>query len=40
MIIMKNFSVSASLLLGLVTVSLQAGEPVAYKQVAPQPPEL
>ena len=37
---MRNFSVSASLLLGLVTVSLQAGEPVAYKQVAPPPPEL
>jgi hypothetical protein len=25
---------------GLVTVSLQAGEPVAYKQVAPPPPPL
>ena len=37
---MKKFSVSASLLLGLATVSLQAGEPVAYKQVAPPPPEL
>ena len=37
---MKKFSVSASLLLGLVTVSLQAGEPVAYKQVASPPPEL
>src|SRR5690349_12978806 len=35
---MKNFSVSASFLLALVTVSLQAGEPVAYKQVAPPPP--
>jgi opacity protein-like surface antigen len=37
---MKKFSVLASLLLGFVTVSLQAGEPVAYKQVAPPPPEL
>lgn len=37
---MKNFCVSASFLVGLVTVSLQAGEPVAYKQVAPPPPEL
>jgi hypothetical protein len=37
---MKNLSVSASFLLGLVTVSLQAGEPVEYKQVAPPPPEL
>ncbi len=37
---MKKFSVSASLLLALVTVSLQAGEPVAYKQVAPPPPPL
>src|SRR5437899_12514587 len=35
---MKKFSVSVSFLLGLVTVSLQAGEPVAYKQVAPPPP--
>jgi hypothetical protein len=35
---MKNFSISASFLLGLVTVSLQAGEPVTYKQVAPPPP--
>jgi opacity protein-like surface antigen len=26
--------------LGFVTASLQAGEPVAYKQVAPPPPEL
>lgn len=34
---MKNFLVSASFLLGLVTVSLQAGEPVEYKQVAPPP---
>ena len=39
-IIMKNFSLSASFLLALVTVSLQAGEPVAYKQVAPPPPPL
>jgi len=37
---MKNSSVLASFLAGLVTVSLQAGEPVAYKQVAPPPPQL
>jgi opacity protein-like surface antigen len=37
---MKNFSILASFLLGLVTISLQAGEPVAYKQVAPPPPPL
>src|SRR5437899_180099 len=37
---MKKFSVSVSFLLALVTVSLQAGEPVAYKQVAPPPPPL
>src|SRR5215831_10398227 len=37
---MKKFPLSASFLLGLVTVSLQAGEPVAYKQVAPPPPPL
>src|SRR5262249_13032719 len=35
---MKKFSISASFLVGLVTVSLQAGEPAAYKQVAPPPP--
>jgi opacity protein-like surface antigen len=37
---MKKFSLLASFLLGLMTVSLQAGEPVAYKQVAPPPPPL
>jgi hypothetical protein len=36
--IMKNLSISASFLVGLVAVSLQAGEPVAYKQVVPPPP--
>jgi opacity protein-like surface antigen len=35
---MKKFSILASLLLGFATASLQAGEPVAYKQVAPPPP--
>jgi opacity protein-like surface antigen len=35
---MKRFSLLTSLLLGFVTVSLQAGEAVAYKQVAPPPP--
>ena len=35
---MKKFSILASLLLGFVTASLQAGEAVAYKQVAPPPP--
>jgi len=35
---MKRFSVLTSLLLGFVTASLQAGESVAYKQVAPPPP--
>ena len=35
---MKKFCAIASLVLGFVTVSLQAGEPVAYKQVAPPPP--
>jgi opacity protein-like surface antigen len=38
---MKKFSTLAALLLiGAFTVSMQAGEPVAYKQVAPPPPEL
>jgi opacity protein-like surface antigen len=38
---MKRFSILASLLLGFVTASVQAGEPVAYsKQVAPIPPPL
>src|SRR5438094_9017649 len=36
--LMKRFSVLTSILLGLVTSSLQAGEAVAYKQVAPPPP--
>src|SRR5213596_1602504 len=35
---MKRFSLLTSLLVGFVTVSLQAGEAVAYKQVAPPPP--
>jgi opacity protein-like surface antigen len=35
---MKKFSILTSLLLGFVTASLQAGEAVAYKQVAPPPP--
>src|SRR5438105_15594723 len=37
---MKKFSILASLLFGFLTASLQAGEAVAYKQVAPPPPEL
>jgi hypothetical protein len=37
---MKQFSTLAALLIGAFTVSMQAGEPVAYKQVAPPPPEL
>jgi opacity protein-like surface antigen len=38
---MKKFSVLTSILVGFVTASLQAGEAVAYKQVAPPPlPEL
>src|SRR6266566_2904149 len=37
---MKRFSLLTSLLLGFVTASLQAGESVAYKQVAPPPPPL
>src|SRR5207247_10405286 len=37
---MKKFSILTSLLLGFVAASLQAGEAVAYKQVAPPPPEL
>ena len=36
---MKKFSILASLVFGLVTVSL-AGEPVSYKQVTSPPPEL
>jgi opacity protein-like surface antigen len=35
---MKRFSLLTSILLGFVTASLQAGEAVAYKQVAPPPP--
>ena len=38
--LMKKFSILTSVLVGLLTVSLQAGEAVAYKQVAPPPPEL
>jgi hypothetical protein len=37
---MKKFSILASFLLGFVSASLQAGEAVAYKQVAPIPPPL
>ena len=37
---MKKIPLFLSGLLGFVTTSLQAGEPVAYKQVAPPPPEL
>src|SRR5438445_5408178 len=36
---MKNFSILASLLLGFVAASLQAGTET-YKQVAPPPPPL
>jgi opacity protein-like surface antigen len=35
---MKKFSILASLLLGFVTASVQAGPPEMYKQVAPPPP--
>jgi opacity protein-like surface antigen len=37
---MKKFSIFASLLLGFVTASVQAGPPEMYKQVAPPPPPL
>jgi hypothetical protein len=37
---MKKFSMLISILVGFATASLQAGEPVAYKQVAQPPPEL
>src|SRR6266705_1022851 len=37
---MKRFTLLTSILLGFVTASVQAGEAVAYKQVAPPPPEL
>jgi opacity protein-like surface antigen len=36
--LMKRFSLLTSILVGFVTASLQAGEAVAYKQVAPPPP--
>src|SRR5438128_11962735 len=36
--LMKKFSILTSVLVGLLTISLQAGEAVAYKQVAPPPP--
>ena len=35
---MKKFSLLTSMIVGFVTASLQAGEAVAYKQVAPPPP--
>ncbi len=35
---MKRFSLLTSIIVGFVTASLQAGEAVAYKQVAPPPP--
>src|SRR5216110_2913066 len=35
---MKRFSLLTSMMVGFVTASLQAGEAVAYKQVAPPPP--
>jgi len=35
---MKKFSLLTSMMVGFVTASLQAGEAVAYKQVAPPPP--
>src|SRR5436309_1166856 len=37
---MKKFTILARLLFGFVTASVQAGEAVAYKQVAPPPPPL
>src|ERR1043166_10175362 len=37
---MKKLPLLTSVLLGFVTTSLQAGEPVAYKQVVPPPPPL
>jgi opacity protein-like surface antigen len=37
---MKKLLFSSLALTGLLTASLQAGEPVAYKQVAPPPPPL
>src|SRR5207249_213018 len=35
---MKRFSLLTSMMVGFVTASVQAGEAVAYKQVAPPPP--
>jgi opacity protein-like surface antigen len=35
---MKRFSLLTSIVFGFVTASLQAGEAVSYKQVAPPPP--
>ena len=35
---MKKFSILTSLLFGFVAASVQAGEAVSYKQVAPPPP--
>jgi opacity protein-like surface antigen len=37
---MKKFYLLAAALIGFAGISMQAGEPVAYKQVAPPPPEL
>lgn len=37
---MRRLSFITSVLLGFVTASLQAGEPVSYKQVTQPPPEL
>src|SRR5947207_619345 len=36
--LIKKLPLLLSLLVGFVAASLQAGEPVAYKQVAPPPP--
>src|SRR6266478_7487872 len=38
--LMKKSLLLTAILVGFGTASLQAGEPVAYKQVAPPPPEL
>src|SRR5438067_5491429 len=38
--LMRKMHLLTALLAGLFTVSVQAGEAVAYKQVAPPPPEL
>jgi opacity protein-like surface antigen len=37
---MKKLFLLTSALVGFAAISMQAGEPVAYKQVAPPPPEL